>query len=194
MLIKITELKTKTKTMSSFNFSDLFIDKVRKDNNFTPAGDGKAVPQYYLDLKTLEIKKRMVEVEVIDKKTGEKTVKLEQATHSLYDDIQKFKDVNSIEKYQQMVNDGIVTPPTVPTGQEVDYTQTQDIERMYETLNKLNAVGVTPEQLIERYKAYLQDLGKKVPETNKTLNSAQENAQSKEINKTNLGENNENTK
>ena len=122
-------------------------------------GNGTAVPQYYLDKNTKRIKPVMVEKEIKDHKTGEVVKKLVQATHNLYDDIQKFKDLNDVKKYAEQVNEGIVSiPARNDTGENIDLTNLNSLESLYGALNKFNSLGITPDQVMTGYNQYVAGL------------------------------------
>ncbi len=105
------------------------------------SGDGKEVPQFYLDEKNKVIKPKF-------DKDGN------QVYHSLYDDIQKNRNANDYKK--ALVLNPDMLKDFSPDWEDADVSEFGDFETINKAFNKVQEVsGKNVFDLIEEYKTKL---------------------------------------
>lgn len=104
------------------------------------AGNGQAIPQFYLNEKTKEIEPVLTE-------------EGEQAVHSLYADIQKNRNANDYKKALQM---GTLDTTNAVDWKEQDFSEVGSFEDIQNAFNRVSEkTGKNVFDLIEEYKTNL---------------------------------------
>lgn len=124
-------------------------------------GDGKKVPQFELNEKTnlLQVK--------LDKDGN-------RVFHNLYNDIQVFRDTNSIERILSLAQDGDIekldfrcTSEQEARSKDVDYTNIKTMAEMKDLQNKLASQGKTLDDLQNYILRLLKERSASVEKQNK---------------------------
>lgn len=120
--------------------------EIKADEFLTNSGNGKNVPQFYLDEKNKVIKPKL-------DKDGK------QVMHSLYDDIQKNKNVNDYKK-ALMLNPKLMDADNVD-WENMDVSEMGDFETINNAFNKVkNATGKDVFELLKEYENKLNSVSK----------------------------------
>lgn len=118
----------------------------KADEFLTNSGNGKNVPQFYLDEKNKVIKPKL-------DKDGK------QVMHSLYDDIQKNKNANDYKK-ALMLNPSLMDSDNVD-WKDMDVSEMGDFETINNAFNKVkNATGKDVFELLKEYESKLNSVSK----------------------------------
>ena len=123
------------------------------------SGNGREIPQYFLDEKTKEIKPVLSDEGI-------------QAVHSLYDDIQKNRNANDYKKALQL---GVLDTTNAVDWQEQDFSEVGSFEQIQQSFNVIaEKTGKNVFELIEDYKTKLmneklQEVQQEVKQENKEV-------------------------
>lgn len=138
------------------------------------SGNGKKIPMLELDDKTKLLKPKL-------DKDGQRVY------HDMYDDIQKFKDTNSLERIlktmsgEDIENLSIVCDsPEMAKARSVDYTNVSTAEAMADLQSKLAKAHLTTDDLLNVIR---QSLSKKSAPEKKQPNLVSEKTPEKDVKK-----------